>query len=101
MLQVDFGYLFLIVIVNLTWTQMFLRKLTYIRLARSSFRGGTLSLQILCLFCCYATAFKDYFLLRYLFKYDFNSVSKLNIIFILSILFLFFPNLTVRPRNLS
>ena len=29
MLQVDFGYLFLIVIVNLTWTQMFLRKLTY------------------------------------------------------------------------
>ena len=29
MLQVDFGYLFLIVIVNLTWRQMFLRKLTY------------------------------------------------------------------------
>ena len=26
MLQVDFGYLFLIVIVNLTWRQMFLRK---------------------------------------------------------------------------
>ena len=29
MLQVDFGYLFLIVIVNLTWRQMFLCKLTY------------------------------------------------------------------------
>ena len=44
--------------------------------------GTPFLLRILCLFCCYATAFKDYFLLRYLFKYDFNSVSKFIIIFI-------------------
>ena len=72
-------------------------------LARSSFRGGTLGvpflLRVLCLFCCYATAFKDYFLLRHYFKYDFNSVSKFVMIFILSILFLFYPNLTVRLRD--
>ena len=76
-----------------------------IGLARSSLRGGTLGtpflLRILCLSCSYATALKDYFLLGYLLKYDFNSVTKFIIIFILSILFLFCPNLTVRPRNLS
>ena len=38
------------------------------------------TLRILCLFCRYATALKDYFLLRYFFKYDFNSVSKFVII---------------------
>ena len=78
-------------IVNLTWRQMFLRKPQFA--ARYQY--------ILCLFCCYATAFKKYFLVRYLFKYDFNCVSKFIIIFILSILFLLCPNLTVRPRNLS
>ena len=40
--------------------------------------------RIFCLFCCYVTVFKDYFLLRHLFKYDSNSVSKFIIIFILS-----------------
>ena len=73
------------------------------RLARSSFRGGTLGtpflLRILCLFCCYATAFKDYFLLRYLFKYDFNSVSKFIIIFLLSILFFVLPELDRKTKR--
>ena len=54
------------------------------RLTLSSFRSGTLGtpflLRILCLFCRYATALKDYFLFRYFFKYDFNSVSKFVII---------------------
>ena len=63
------------------------------RLARSSFRGGILGtpflLRILSLFCCYATAFKDYFLLRYLLSMIL-VVTKFIIIFILSILLLFF-----------
>ena len=41
-----------------------------------------------------------FLLLRYLFKYDFNSVSKFIIIFILLISFLFRSTLTVRRRNL-
>ena len=45
-------------------------------------------LRILCLLCCYATTFKDNFLLRYLCKYDFNPVTKFMIILILSILLL-------------
>ena len=57
-------------------------------------------LLIFCLFWPYVAVFKDYFLLRYLFKYDFNSVSKFIIIFILSILFLFRLTLTVRLRHL-
>ena len=76
-----------------------------IRLARSPFRSDTLGtpflLRILCLVCCCATAFKDYFLLGCLFKYDFNSLTKFIVIFILSILLLFCPDLTVRPRNLG
>ena len=91
------------VVLFLFRTEFVIREL--IRVARSSFKGGTLGtpflLRILCLFCCYATALKDYFLVRYLFKHDFNSVTKFIIIFILSILFLFCPNLTVRPRNLT
>ena len=43
----------------------------------------TILLRIFCLFCRYVAVFKDYFLLRYLFKYDFNSVSKFIIIFLL------------------
>ena len=46
--------------------------------------GTLFLLRIFCLFCCYVTVFKDYFLLRHLFKYDSNSVSKFIIIFILS-----------------
>ena len=62
---------------------------------------GTPSLlRIFCLFRRYVTVFKDYFLLRYLFKYDFDSLCKSMIIFILSILFLFRSTLTVRLRNL-
>ena len=44
-------------------------------------------IRILCLFHHYVTVFKDYFLLRYLSNYDFNSVSKFTIIFKLPIVF--------------
>ena len=58
-------------------TEFIIKKLT--RIARSSFKGGTLRmpflLRIFCLFCRYVTVFKDYSLLGYLLKYDFNSVS--------------------------
>ena len=57
-------------------------------------------LRIFCLFCRYVAVLKDYYLLRYLFKYDFNSFGEFIIIFILSILFLFRSTLTVRLRNL-
>ena len=63
--------------------------------------GTPVPLRIFSLFCCYATVFKDYFLFRYIFKYNFNSVSKFIIIFLSSILFSFFPNVTVRQRNLG
>ena len=80
-------------------------KRVLIQLARGSFRGGTLGttflLRIFCLFYCYVTDFEDYFILTYLFEYDFNSVSKFIIIFILPISFLFRPTLIVRLRNLK
>ena len=67
------------------------------------FLSGTLGTpflpRIFCLFCFYVTVFEDYFLLRYLLKFDSNSVSKFLIIFILPILFLFCPTSTVRLRN--
>ena len=43
--------------------------------------------------------FKGYFLLRYLFKYDFNSVSKFIIIFILSIFVFIFPELDRKTKK--
>ena len=74
------------------------------RIARSSLRGSTVGtpflLRILCLLCCYATTFKDNFLLRYLCKYDFNPVTKFMIILILSILLLFWPISIVNVRKM-
>ena len=61
--------------------------------------GTPFLLRILCLFCCYATVLKDYFLLRYLFKYDFNLVDKFIIIFILPILFFVLPELDRKTKK--
>ena len=47
-------------------------------------------------FCVYSAVMQ--FLLRYLFKYYFNSVSKFIIIFILSILF-FLPELDCKTKR--
>ena len=73
------------------------------RPARSSFRGGTLGtpllLRILCLFCRYAIAFKDYFLLRYLFKYDFNFVTRFIIFFYFVNLVFFLPKLDRKTKK--
>ena len=45
------------------------------------------SIRFFCLFCCYVTVFEEYFVLRYLFKYDSNSVGKFITIVLLPILF--------------
>ena len=39
--------------------------------------------RIFCLFCCFVKAFEDYFLLRYLFKYDSNCYI-VNLVFVSS-----------------
>ena len=61
------------------------------RIARNSLGGGTLGtpflLGIYCLFCYYVIVFEDYFLLRYLLNFAFNSPSKFVITFILPTLF--------------
>ena len=82
-------------------TEFVIRKL--IRIARSSFRDGNLGTPFSSEFSVYSADMYEpsrFLLLRYLFKYDFNSVSKFIIIFILLISFLFRSTLTVRRRNL-
>ena len=70
-------------------------QLTYMN-GNSSLRGGgggtygtPFLPRILCLFCCYVTNFKGYFLFSYLFKCNCNLCNGFFTIFILAILFLF------------